>query len=128
MLKRLLPLAFLATPVLAQANAVPGLDIRMYDLTDINFNGSRGTGPSSEAGFSIGHSWCNTGTVNLPWQSQSGGVMVDQYPRITFLLARENGGRFVQVCGRSYCKHSPTAFNFSSGPCAPCTASGGAFF
>lgn len=128
MLQRLLSLAVLATPVLAQSNAVPGLDIRMYDLTDINFNGSRGTAPNSEAGFSVGHSWCNTGTVNLPWQSQSGGVMVDQYPRITFLLARENGGRFVQVCGRSYCKHSPTAFNFSTGPCAPCTAAGGSFF
>lgn len=128
MLQRLLPLALLATPVLAQANAVPGLDIRMYDMTDLSFNGSRGTAPNSEAGFSIGHSWCNTGTVNLPWQSQNGSIMVDQYPRIAFLLARENGGRFVQVCGRSHCKHSPTAFNFSSGPCAPCTAAGGSFF
>ncbi|MGE3173441.1 MAG: hypothetical protein AB7O97_12520 [Planctomycetota bacterium] len=129
MLQRSLGLALFAGSVLAQSNAVPGLDIRMYDLVDISYNGRRGAAfPNGEAGFSIGHSWCNTGTVDLPWQSQAGGVMVDQYPRIAFLLARESGGRLVQVSGRSFAKHSPTAFNFSSGPCAPCTAAGGSFF
>jgi len=125
----LLAVTLLAAPVLAQANAVPGLDIGMYEVTDLSFQGRRGAAyPNGEAGFMLGHSWCNGGTVNLPWVSQSGGVMVDQYPRISFLLARESGGRMVQVSGRSFCKHSPTAYNFSSGPCAPCTSGAGSFF
>ncbi|MFY9341235.1 MAG: hypothetical protein WAT39_02015 [Planctomycetota bacterium] len=124
-----LSVALLAVPVLAQANAVPGLDIRMWELTDISYMGRRGAPyPNGEAGFMVGHSWCNAGSVNLPWQSQSGGVMVDQYPRIAFLLARESGGRMVQVTSQGHSKHSPTAYNFSNGPCAPCTAGGGSFF
>ena len=129
MLHRSLAVALLTGSVLAQANAVPGLDIRMFDLTDIGYMGRRGAAfPNGEAGFAVGHSWCNGGTVNLPWVSQSGGVMVDSYPRIAFLLARESGGRMVQVSGKGFCKHSPTAFNFTSGPCAPCNAGGGSFF
>ncbi|HEX6813655.1 MAG TPA: hypothetical protein VF384_18695 [Planctomycetota bacterium] len=121
--------ALLAVPVLAQANAVPGLDIRMWELTDIAFKGRRGAAyPNGEAGFMVGHSWCNAGTVNLPWLSQSGGLMVDQYPRIAFLLARESGGRMVQITTQGHSKHSPTAYNFSNGPCAPCTSGGGSFF
>src|SRR5690606_17448837 len=111
------------------ANAVPGLDIGMYELTDIAYNGRRGAPyPGGEAGFTVGHSWCNGGSVNLPWVSQSGGVMVDRYPRIAFLLVRESGGRMVQVSGRSICKLSPTAYNFSSGPCAPCNVGSGSYF
>jgi hypothetical protein len=128
MIHRSLAVALLAVPALAQANAVPGLDIRMYEVTDIAYQGRRGTFPNGEAGFMVGHSWCNSGTVNLPWVSEVAGVMVDNYPRIAFLLARESGGRMVQVSGRSFCKYSPTAFNFSSGPCAPCNAGGGQFF
>ena len=129
MLKRSLAAALLTVPVFAQSNAVPGLDIGMYELTDLNFTGRRGaTFPNGEAGFMVGHSWCNGGSVNLPWQSQSGGVMVDMYPRIAFLLARESNGRMVQISGRSFCKHSPTAFNFSSGPCAPCNVGSGSYF
>ncbi len=129
MLKRTLAAALFAAPILAQANAVPGLDIRMWELTDINFEGRRGaTFPNGEAGFMVGHSWCNGGTVNLPWLSQSGGLMVDQYPRIAFLLARESGGRMVQVTSQGHSKHSPTAYNFMNGPCAPCQAGGSSFF
>lgn len=129
MLKRTLVLALLTGSGLAQANAVPGLDVGMYDVTDIAYEGRRGAAfPNGEAGFMIGHSWCNSGTVNVPWISQVGGLMVDQYPRIAFLLVRESGGRMVQVSGQSFCKHSPTAYNFSSGPCAPCNTGTGSFF
>ena len=129
MLRNSLAFAVLAVPLFAQGNAVPGLDVRMFDVTDLSYNGRRGAAyPNGEAGFMVGHSWCNGGTVNLPWVSQSGGVMVDMYPRIAFLLARESGGRMVQISGRSFCKHSPTAFNFTSGPCAPCMSGGGSFF
>jgi hypothetical protein len=129
MLNRILAVALLTGSVFAQANAVAGLDIGAFDVTDISYQGRRGAAyPNGEAGFMVGHSWCNGGSVNLPWLSQSGGVMVDSYPRMAFLLARESGGRMVQVSGKSYCKHSPFAFNFTSGPCAPCNAGSGAFF
>ncbi|MFN7591566.1 MAG: hypothetical protein ACK501_20855 [Planctomycetota bacterium] len=134
MLRRTLALAALAVPAiaphaLAQSNAVPGLDILMYDMTDLAFMGRRGPAfPNGESGFMVGHSWCNTGTVNLPWASEVGGVMVDQFPRISFLLVRESNGRMVQISGRSFCKYSPTAFNFSTGPCLPCNVTGGSFF
>jgi len=118
-----------AGSLLAQANAVPGTDVLMYEVTDIAYQGRRGAAfPNGEAGFMVGHSWCNSGIVNLPWVSQSGGLMVDNYPRIAFLLVRESGGRMVQVSGRSFCKHSPTPYNFTTGPCLPCTGGGGPFF
>ncbi|MCA8963259.1 MAG: hypothetical protein H6838_14465 [Planctomycetes bacterium] len=127
--KPLLAVVLLAAPVLAQSNAVTGLDIGMWELTDISFTGRRGAAfPNGEAGFMVGHSWCNGGAVNLPWVSEINGVMVDNYPRIAFLLVRESGGRMVQVSGQSFCKHSPIAFNFSNGPCAPCNAGSGQFF
>ena len=77
MRKHLLAMALLTVPVLAQANAVAGLDIGMYEVTDIAFQGRRGAAyPNGEAGFMVGHSWCNGGTVNLPWISQSGNRTV----------------------------------------------------
>ena len=124
--KLLFAVSLLAVPGIAQSNAVPGLDISMYDLTDISYYGRRGAAwPNGEAGFMVGHSWCNSGTVNLPWVSQSGGVMVDEFPRIAFLLARESGGRMVQGTGVSFAKDPPTPEKFSSGPRAPRTSNGG---
>ncbi len=128
-MRKLLAVALLAPSLLAQANAVPGLDITMYEVTDLGFYGRRGPAyPNGEAGFMVGHSWCNSGTVNLPWVSQSGGVMVDNYPRIAFLLVRESGGRMVQISAAGHSKHSPVPFNFQTGPCLPCNPTGGAFF
>ncbi|MBL8755883.1 MAG: hypothetical protein JNK15_21480 [Planctomycetes bacterium] len=127
--RRSLAVALIAAPVLAQSNAVSGLDILMYDMTDLAYYGRQGAAyPNGEAGFMVGHSWCNAGSVNLPWVSQSGGLMVDQYPRIAFLLARESGGRMVQVTSQGHSKHSPTAYNFQTGPCLPCNSGGGSFF
>ncbi|MFO1054502.1 MAG: hypothetical protein U1F36_19955 [Planctomycetota bacterium] len=120
---------FLATPLVCQSNAIPGLDAMSYDVTDIAFYGRRGAAyPNGEAGFVAGHSYCNSGAVNFPWVSTlPNGQMTDTYPKIAFLLVRESNGRMVQVSGRSYLKHSPTPYNFSSGPCAPCNSGSGAF-
>ncbi|HEU4420075.1 MAG TPA: hypothetical protein VFT55_14165 [Planctomycetota bacterium] len=130
MLVRSLAVALLAAPVVSQIGAVPGLDISLYDVAGFGYYGHRGAAwPNGEAGFMVGHSHANCGTVNLPWVSTGpGGVMLDTYPKIAFLLARESNGRMVQVSGKSFLKHSPTPYNFSSGPCTPCTGSFGAFF
>lgn len=125
----LLAVALLAaTPLLAQGNAVPGMDARVYEVTDISYYGRRGAAyPNGEAGLVMGHSYCNTGTVDIPWVSSIGSRMVDTYPKIAFLLARESGGRMVQVSGPSYLKHSVTPYNFNTGPCLPCNGGSGGF-
>jgi hypothetical protein len=116
-----------AVPLIAQSNAVPGMDARIYEVVDVGYFGRRGTFPNGDAGFGVGHSYCNSGAVNIPWIANSAGVMVDTYPKIAFMLARERDGRMVQVSGRSNLKHSRAVFNFSSGPCAPCNNTGGQF-
>ena len=113
-----------AAPLFAQSNAVPGMDAQIYNVVDVGYFGRRGAAyPNGEAGFGVGHSYCNSGSVDITWVANSGGVMVDTYPKIAFMLARERDGRMVQVSGRSNAKHSRAVFNFSSGPCAPCNTS-----
>ncbi len=116
----------LAIPAIAQSNAVPGLDVGLYDVVNVQVYGRRGpTFPGGEVGLNIGHAMCNGGSVNLTWTgSGPGGVMAQTFPKIASLLARESDGRMVQVSGKSNLKHSRIAFNFSSGPCAPCTNAG----
>lgn len=130
---RSLPIAAIVAatvaPLFAQSNAVPGMDAQIYNVVDVGYFGRRGAAyPNGEAGFGVGHSYCNSGTVDITWVANSGGVMVDTYPKIAFMLARERDGRMVQVSGRSHAKHSRAVYNFSSGPCAPCNSTGGAFF
>ncbi len=111
-----------AAPVIAQSNAVPGLDVITYDLNDVRVYGRRGPAfPNGEIGLNVGHSMCNRGSVALPWTGGSfSGVMLQTYPKIATLIARDDGMRMVQVSGKSHAKHSRIAFNFQSGPCAPC--------
>ncbi|MBL8749638.1 MAG: hypothetical protein JNK78_10800 [Planctomycetes bacterium] len=114
-----------ASGLLAQSNAIPGTDLRVYDVGSPTVYGRRGPAyPQGEAGVGFGHSYCNSGTVPLTWLGWVGGsssqAMLDTYPKIAFLLARESGGRMVQVSGESFLKHSRVPYNFSSGPCAPC--------
>ena len=87
--------ALLAVPVVCQINAVPGMDVQLYEVAGIGYYGHRGAAyPNGEAGFMVGHSHANCGVVNVPWVSTiAGGVMVDTYPKIAFLLARESTGR-----------------------------------
>ncbi|MCA8941028.1 MAG: hypothetical protein KDB80_00595 [Planctomycetes bacterium] len=121
----------LAPSLVAQSNAVPGTDVQIYELFGITASYRRGPAyPNGEAGVVIGHSHCNAGSVNVPWVSVGqGGQMLDTYPKIAFLLARDTGERIEQISGRSFAKHSGTPFNFGSGPCAPCMGgAGGGFF
>lgn len=115
----------LAAPLLAQAGSVPGTDIRIFDVGSPTVFGRRGAAyPNGEVALAIGHSMCNSGTVHLPWLGWVGGsqsgVMLDTYPKIAFLVARESDGRMVQVSNKAHLKHSRVAFNFSGGPCGGC--------
>jgi len=112
----------LTTTALSQSNAVPGTDISVYDVgTPVVYGRIGPAYPNGTAGVAIGHSMANCGSVHVPWFGQQNGVMVEPYPKIAFLLARESEGRMVQVSGKSFMKHSRIAFNFSGGgPCGPC--------
>lgn len=125
-MRKVLASFLLAAPALAQSNAVPGLDVGLYDIVNVQVYGRRGPAfPAGEVGLNIGHAMCNGGSVALTWTGSSGGVMLQTFPKIASLLARESDGRMVQVSGKSNLKHSRIAFNFASGPCAPCTGGGG---
>ncbi|MCU0862823.1 MAG: hypothetical protein MUC36_03435 [Planctomycetes bacterium] len=109
----------------AQVGAVPGTDIRIFDVGSPTIYGRRGLAyPNGEIAMAVGHSMCNTGTVHLPWVGWVGGgsgsVMLDTYPKIAFLIARESGGRMVQISNKGHLKHSRVAFNFNGGPCGGC--------
>ena len=54
MLRTSLAVALAAAPVLAQANAVPGLDITLYEVAGVGYYGRRGAAyPNGEAGFMV---------------------------------------------------------------------------
>lgn len=114
--------SLVALPLAAQANAVPGTDIAIYEVGSPTVYGRTGPAyPNGTAGVVIGHSMCNNGSVALPWVGTSGSTMIETYPKIAFLLARESGGRMVQISGKSHMKHSRVAYNFSgTNPCGPC--------
>jgi hypothetical protein len=124
-MRQLLSSVLFVLPAVAQSNAVPGLDVRVYEMGDASVYGRRGAAyPGGEVGLNLGHSMANCGTALIPWTGGTfGGLMLETYPKIASLLARESSGRMVQVSGKSFCKHSRVAFNFSGGgPCAPCTS------
>lgn len=112
----------LALPLAAQANAVPGTDIRVYNVGSPTVFGREGAPyPNGTAGVVIGHSMSNCGSVHIPWDGVVSGQMEDRSVHIAFVLARESDGRMVQISGKSYMKHSRVAYNFSgSPPCFPC--------
>ncbi|MCA8943449.1 MAG: hypothetical protein KDB80_12875 [Planctomycetes bacterium] len=122
-----LSLVLLAAPLASQSNAILGADVTAYDVGSMSTYGRQGAAyPNGEVGVAIGHSFCNAGTVNIAWEDDAGGgQMTDTYPKIAFLLAKQVNGRMIQISGRSFLKHSGTPFNFSSGPCAPCTSGSG---
>jgi hypothetical protein len=116
-----------AASLAAQTGSVPGTDIRIYDVGSPTVYGRRGPAyPNGEIAMAIGHSMCNAGTTHLPWlgwvSGGSSGVMLDTYPKIAFMVARESNGRMVQVSNKAHLKHSRVAYNFTTGPCAPCQA------
>jgi len=123
-LSQLLAATLLATPLVCQANSIPGTNINIYEVGAANVYGRIGPAyPNGTAGIVIGHSMSNCGSVHIPWDGVVGSIMQDQHVKIAFLLAREDAGgtRMVQISGKSNCKHSRVAYNFSGAPpCFPC--------
>ena len=91
----------------AQANAVPGLDVRLVSMRDIGIWGRLGSFPDGINGLAIETTVCNEGTVEVPWLQ----AMNPHHPMIAFLVASVRDGRIVQISNRSWVKHGFFALN-----------------
>lgn len=84
--------------------------------------GRRGAAyPGGEMGISFQNQLCNPGSIPVEWRSPGGSVgstIQSDHPKFGFLVAREVGGRLVQISDWSYCKHAFLSLNSSSvSPC-----------
>jgi hypothetical protein len=122
--RTLLALALAGPQLLAQANAVPGTDVNLYDVSASTIYGRRGPAyPNGEVGVGFGHAFCNLGTVHIPWQTSptTTGLMTDVHFKIAFLLARESNGRIIQISTPGTgVKHSRVTYNLGSSQCGTC--------
>jgi hypothetical protein len=109
----------LASMSAAQANSVPGLDVRLVSMRDLAVFGRLGTFPDGVNGIAIETTICNEGTVEVPWFE----AMNAHHPFIGFLIAGVRDGRLVQLSNRSYIKHGFFALNGRNCgvPCIPPT-------
>jgi hypothetical protein len=101
----------------AQSNTIDGLDARMKALGDLVITGREGTFPDGVNGMTFSSTICNFGTVAIEWK----GPMRPHHPFITFLVAREDNGRLVQISDRSWMKQTFAASNASE--CTSCSDS-----
>jgi len=117
-------LALAGAPLFAQANAVPGTDVNLYDVSNSTIYGRSGAAyPNGEVGIGFGHAFCNAGSVHVPWHTSptTNGSMTDVHFKIAFLVARESNGRMVQVSTpQSGVKHSRVTYNLGSSQCGTC--------
>lgn len=109
-----------AAPVAAQANTIPGLDIRLSNMRELAVMGRTGTYPAGLNGISFETTVCNEGTVDVPWFAP----MNPNHPLISFLVASVRDDRIVQLSNRPYVKHGFFAVN-GNGCSATCMRPGG---
>ncbi|HUR28240.1 MAG TPA: hypothetical protein VM509_08630 [Planctomycetota bacterium] len=103
-----------AAPLLAQSNTIPGLDVKLGILGNLQVYGHGGTFPNGYTAMAMSTTSCNVGTVDVPWLA----TMQANHPLIAFLAVRESNGRFQQISDRSYVKHG--FFALSNSQCTPC--------
>ena len=110
----LLSLASFTSPLLAQANQNPAIDVKLGILGAFNAMGRQGTFPNGMNAAAMSTTVCNEGAI-VPWQE----AMDPDHPFIAFLVVRESNGRLVQISDRSYVKHG--FFAQTNSNCTPCT-------
>lgn len=108
---------------LAQSNSRgAGYDGALYDIGSATYYGRRGAAyPNGEMGMAFMNGLCNPGSQNLAWYAP----MNEDHPKFSFMVARLQDGRIVQISDWSYCKHAFLSLNDNgnyaqtcgSGPC-----------
>jgi hypothetical protein len=101
----------------AQAAGASGPDVTVFAFTDVSSYGASG----GFAGYALGTTSCNRGSVPLNWCDQGSGCAAgagpEDHPVIAQNLYRLKGGRFEQI-GMSWLKHGFTSLNQFSSGCA----------
>ena len=116
---RLLPALAMASAVLAQSNTVPGRDLALSDTWALMPYQRTGSFPTGATAIGAWTTVCNPGTSPVPFQA----AMSADHAFIHYLVARESGGRFVQISNWSYVKHTFGSSNDPSG-CGTCAGPG----
>jgi hypothetical protein len=93
--------------VTTQANAVPGIDVRLSAMRELAVWGRLGSFPDAVNGLAIETTVCNEGTLEVPWFEP----MNPHHPMIAFLVASVRNGRIEQLSNRCYIKHGFFALN-----------------
>lgn len=113
-------LALAATDAaLAQSNTVPGLNIRLENTSQIARYRRTGTFPNGVQAIGMYTTCCNPGTVSIPFQA----AMNPNHGFIHYIVARESGGRFVQISNYGWVKHTFGSNNLASS-CGTCPLPG----
>ena len=119
---RILLLLLLATVVAdlpAQTGYIPGRDIKLEDTYSIARYRRTGTFPNGVQAIGVWTTCCNPGTSNIPFQA----AMNPNHGFIHYIVARESGGRLVQISNYAWVKHT---FGSSNDPstCGSCIGGG----
>jgi hypothetical protein len=118
-----LAVASTAGALCAQTNERgPGYNGALANISEATAWGRRGPAyPGGELGVSFRNQLCNPGTIPVEWRSpgsNTGQPIQADHPKFGFLVAREIGGRLVQISDWSYCKHAFLSLNSPSvSPC-----------
>ena len=113
----LLAVATVCTELVSQSNSRgPGYNGALYEISSARAWGRRGAAyPGGEVGVSFQNGLCNPGTMALAWyaadNSPTGTQMSEDHPKFSFLVAKEQNGRLVQISDWSYCKHAFVSTN-----------------
>ena len=113
-LSTLLVLACVTSFANAQPNAVPGTNVKMLALPEMEASGRKGLFPTGRNGLAMETIICNKGTTSITWLP----AMNRLHPVYGFLVCREHNGRFEQISDRSYVKHGTASGNENG--CGPC--------
>lgn len=119
----LLAVATVCGDLVAQSNSRgPAYDGGLFQISSARAWGRRGLPyPAGEIGVSFQNNLCNPGSIPIEWKSagtSSVNQMQTDHPKFSFLVAKEDGDRLVQISDWSYCKHAFVSTN--SGGCGSC--------
>ncbi|MBL8751993.1 MAG: hypothetical protein JNK15_01725 [Planctomycetes bacterium] len=103
----------------AQANTIPGRDLRLQDAFWIEQFRRTGSYPNGEQAIGTWTTVCNPGTSDIPFLA----AMNPAHAYIHWIVAREANGRFEQISNWSWVKHTFGSSNDPS-PCGVCPMPG----
>ncbi|HEU4420114.1 MAG TPA: hypothetical protein VFT55_14360 [Planctomycetota bacterium] len=115
----LLLLATIVADLAAQTGSIVGRDIQLQSAQSIQRYRRTGTFPNGVQAIGIGTTCCNPGTSDIPFQAS----MNPNHGFIHYIVARESGGRLVQISNYAWVKHTFGSNNLTS-PCGNCPLPG----